>query len=137
WEGGGRGGGGGSGLFEVELFERAKDVGAELDAGADLAEFGRLLQHPHGKTLARERVGRRQAPDAAARNQDRQGLTVRHRHSTNVRKPPANILSPFRNSFNCVPYALPLTDASHTHPHPQALSASAWQAWVATVRKPG
>src|SRR5262249_8128691 len=105
WEGGGRGGGGGSGLFEVELFERAKDVGAELDAGADLAEFGRLLQHPHGETFARERVGRRQAPDAAACNQDRQGLTVRHRHSTNVWMPPANILSPFRNSFNCVPYA--------------------------------
>ena len=72
-------------LFEVEFFERAKDVGAELDAGADLVEFGRLLQHPHGETLARERVGRRQAPDAAARNQDRQGLTVRHRSSTNVR----------------------------------------------------
>jgi hypothetical protein len=72
-------------LFEVEFFERAKDVGAELDAGADLAEFGRLFQHPHGETLARERVGRRQAADAAARNQDRQGLTVRHRPSTNVR----------------------------------------------------
>src|SRR5215813_12845711 len=92
-------------LFEVELFERAKDVGAELDAGADLAEFGRLLQHPHGETLARERMGRRQASDAAARNQDRQCLTVRHRHSTDVRMPPANILSPFRTSFNCVPYA--------------------------------
>ena len=72
-------------LFEVEFFERAKDVGAELDAGTDLAEFGGLLQHPHGETLARERVRRRQAPDAAARNQDRQGLTVRHRPSTNVR----------------------------------------------------
>src|SRR5262249_15580125 len=124
-------------LFEAKLFERAKDVGAELDAGADLAEFGRLLQHSHGETLACERVGRGQTPDAAARNQDRQGLTVRHRHSTNVRMPPANILSRFGNSFNCVPYALPLTDASHTHPYPQALSASAWQAWVTTVRKTG
>src|SRR5262249_21354712 len=92
-------------LFEAEPFERAEDVGPELDAGADLAEFGRLLQHPHRKTFARERMRRRQAPDTATRNQDRQCLTDRHRHSTNVAMPPANILSPFPNRFNCVPYA--------------------------------
>src|SRR5262249_40665936 len=94
-------------LFEAEPFERTEDVGAKLDAGADLAEFGRLLQHPHRKALACERMRRRQAPDTATRNQDRQRLTVRHRRSTNVAVPPANILSPFRNRFNSIPCASP------------------------------
>src|SRR5262249_5578503 len=78
-------------LFEAEPFERAKDVGAELDAGADLAELGCLFQHPYRKAFARERMRRRQTPDTAARNQDRQRLTVRHQHSTRVAMLPASI----------------------------------------------
>ena len=67
-------------VLEAEPVEGAEDVGAELDAGADLAELGRLLDHPHRKTLARQRIGRRQAADAAARHQNRQVSTVSLRH---------------------------------------------------------
>src|SRR5262249_11029642 len=37
-------------LAETDPLESAKNVGPELDAGPELAEFGRLLQHPDGKT---------------------------------------------------------------------------------------
>ena len=63
-------------ILEAEPFERAEHVGPELDAGADLAEFGRLLQHPHRHALARERIGRRQSADAAPSNQNRQLFTA-------------------------------------------------------------
>src|SRR5262249_10177649 len=52
-------------LLEPEPFECAEDVGAELDAGTDLAEFRRLFQDAHRESLVRERVRRRQPPDAA------------------------------------------------------------------------
>src|SRR5206468_8087709 len=70
-------------LLEAEPFQRTKNIGAELDPGTDFMEFSRMLQHAHRKSLARERVRRRQPADAAARDQDRQRLTVRfcHRHS--------------------------------------------------------
>jgi hypothetical protein len=47
---------------------------------------------------------RRQAADAAACDQDRQGLTVRlrHHHSQNCNAVSGDILSSFRPSFNCV-----------------------------------
>ena len=63
-------------FLEAEPFKRTEDVGAELDAGADLAEFRRLFQHPHREAFARKRMRRRQPADAAARNQKRQRLTV-------------------------------------------------------------
>ncbi len=63
-------------ILEAEPFKRAEDIGPELNAGADLAEFGRLLQHPDRQALARQRIGRRQSADAAAGNQDRQLFTV-------------------------------------------------------------
>ena len=59
-------------ILEAQPVERAKDVRAELDAGAELLELGRLLQHPHGKALPRQRSGRREAADAATGNQDRE-----------------------------------------------------------------
>src|SRR6266511_4398967 len=68
-------------VLEAEPVERVENVGAELDAGADLAKLGGLLDHPHRKALARQRVRRRQAPDAAASDQDRQFVRLRHRHS--------------------------------------------------------
>src|SRR5262245_66220858 len=55
-------------LLEPEPFQRPKDVGAELDAGTDLAEFRRLFQDAHRETFARERVRRRQPPDATTSN---------------------------------------------------------------------
>ena len=63
-------------VLEAELLERAEDVGAELDAGADLPEFGRLLDHPHRKALARERIGGRKPADARRRQS---GSAVRPR----------------------------------------------------------
>ncbi len=48
-------------FLEAEPFERAEDVGAELDAGADLLEFRRLFQHPHREALARKRIAPPQA----------------------------------------------------------------------------
>ena len=56
---------------QADLVERAEDIRAELDAGADFLELGRLLEHPHRKALARQRIGRRQAADAAAGDQER------------------------------------------------------------------
>ena len=39
----------------AERVERGPGVGCKLDAGADLAEFLRLLEHQRAKTLGRER----------------------------------------------------------------------------------
>ena len=43
------------GVLEADLLQHAEDIGAELDAGADLAEFGRLLEHAHREALPRQR----------------------------------------------------------------------------------
>jgi hypothetical protein len=63
-------------ILEAELLQRAEYVGAELDAGADLAELGRLLQHPHRHALQCERICCREPADAAACDQDGQRLTI-------------------------------------------------------------
>ena len=68
-------------VAQADLVERAEDVGAELDAGADLLELGRLLEHAHRKALARQRIGRRQAADAAAGDQERFLVLCRHLNS--------------------------------------------------------
>src|SRR5262245_18229993 len=75
---------------------------------------------------------RRQAPDAAARNQDRQGLIVRHQRSANVARPLANILSRFRNRFNCVPYASPRVWSSI---YPKGDFAKKMHRWVMSALK--
>ncbi len=56
---------------QADLVERPKDIRAELDAGADFLELGRLLEHPHREALPRQRAGRREAADAAAGDQER------------------------------------------------------------------
>ena len=67
-------------ILQADLFQHAKDVRPELDAGADLAEFGRLLENAYRKALVGKRVGRDQAADAAAGNEKGGGATVRTRH---------------------------------------------------------
>src|SRR5690242_14963991 len=38
-------------VLQADAFECAEDVGSELNTGADLAEFVRLLKHANGKAL--------------------------------------------------------------------------------------
>ncbi len=57
-------------LQHAEAIEHARDVRPHLDAVADLAELGRLLQHAHLAALLRERERRGEAADAAAGNED-------------------------------------------------------------------
>ena len=57
-------------VAQADLVECAKDIRAELDAGADLLELGRLLEHAHREALARQRVGRCQTANAAADDQE-------------------------------------------------------------------
>jgi isoquinoline 1-oxidoreductase alpha subunit len=64
---------------EADALERAENVGAELDAGTEFAEFGGLLQDADRKTLARKRIGCGKPTDAAPGDQDRQSVRFRHR----------------------------------------------------------
>src|SRR5512139_1559636 len=76
-----------NGILQPDLFEDAKDVGAELDAGAHLPKFRRLFEQPYRKSFVRERVGRDQAADAAAGNEKGGGATIRTRHGiTSIHK---------------------------------------------------
>jgi hypothetical protein len=54
-------------------FPRGEGVGAEMDAGADLADLGCLLEHRHVEAAADQRERGRQAPDAATGNEDGDG----------------------------------------------------------------
>ena len=67
------------GVLEADLLQHAENIGAELDAGADLAEFGRLLEHAHREALTRQRIGRGQAADAAAGHQKGRRASIRNR----------------------------------------------------------
>ena len=73
-------------LFQPDLVQHAEDVGAELDAGADLAEFGRLLENAHRETLARQREGRDQAADAAAGHKNGRRVTIVMGHDRSFRR---------------------------------------------------
>ena len=57
-------------LADAEPVETVEGVGAELDAGANLAEAARLLQHLRGDALLGERQRRRESADAAAGDED-------------------------------------------------------------------
>ena len=57
-------------LADAQAIEAVEGVGPELDAGADLAELARLLQHQRGDALLRQRQRRREATDAAAGDED-------------------------------------------------------------------
>ena len=59
------------GVLEADLFQHAEDVGPELNAGADLAEFRGLFEQAHRKSLLRQCIGRDQAADPAAGDQKR------------------------------------------------------------------
>ena len=59
------------GVLEPDLVEHAEDIGAELDAGADFLEFGRLLEQMDRHAFQGQRVSCRQAADAAAGYDDR------------------------------------------------------------------
>src|SRR5215475_6894972 len=76
------------GVLEADLVECAEDIGAELDAGADLAELGRLLQHPDRDAVAGERISRREPADAAAGDEDRFIFFVSLRHACFLAAPP-------------------------------------------------
>ena len=56
-------------LTNTQGIEGGKGVGAELDARADLTQFGRLLQHLDGRALAGQRQRGRHAANAAAGDQ--------------------------------------------------------------------
>src|SRR5690242_21128399 len=51
---------------DPERVERVPGIGRDLDAGADLAELRRLLEHDRAEALARQRERRSEAADAAA-----------------------------------------------------------------------
>src|SRR5205814_3734567 len=55
---------------DAQPIEAVEGVGAELDAGADLAELSRLLQHQRRDALLGERQRRCEAADAAAGDED-------------------------------------------------------------------
>ena len=60
---------GAHGIRESHPVEHLEHVGAELDAGADLAEFRRLLEHVGRPPVGRERQRGSETADAAAGNQ--------------------------------------------------------------------
>ena len=62
--------------LEPDALDGAKNVRPELDAGAQFLEFRRLLEHPHRKTLARQRISRHQPADAAAGDQKGGGTAI-------------------------------------------------------------
>src|SRR5690606_23191244 len=53
-------------VAEAEVVEAVESIGAELDAGADLAEAARLLEHDAAPARAGQAEGAGQAADAAA-----------------------------------------------------------------------
>ena len=66
-------------LAHAQGIEGVEGVGAELDARANLADLGGLLEHGHVVALAHERQRCRQAADAAAGDDDRE-VRARRRH---------------------------------------------------------
>ncbi len=72
---------------QAEGMQPPRDIGAELDAGADLAEGGRLLQHLDAMPLARQRQGGSQPADAGAGDEDLQAHWITSVLRTAVRAP--------------------------------------------------
>ena len=65
-----RGGERGGGLEQPERGQHRHAVRRDLDAGPDLAQRRRLLEHPHPRPAARQRQRRREAADAGADHRD-------------------------------------------------------------------
>src|SRR5687768_279828 len=57
-------------LLEAEREQDARSVGADLDAGADLAKLGRLLEDLHVEPLPQEPQRRCQPADATPNDRD-------------------------------------------------------------------
>ena len=57
-------------IADAEVIEAMKSVGPELNAGADLAELRRFLEHEAGKAFLSEAERRGQPADAAAGDED-------------------------------------------------------------------
>ncbi len=66
------------GFADAEIIEGVKRVRPELDAGADLAECGSLLEQDRADAFLRETHRYGEAADAAARDQDRLCVCRRH-----------------------------------------------------------
>ena len=66
------------GADEAQNIEHPEHVGPELDAGADLLEFRRLLDDLRGDALARQRQSRREPADAAADDEDLLVFPIAH-----------------------------------------------------------
>src|SRR5262245_54381035 len=71
--------------LKANLFEHAKNIWAQLNAGADLPEFGRLLENPNRKALVGERVGSNKPADSATGDQKGGGATIRTSHGENLK----------------------------------------------------
>src|SRR5688500_2575798 len=69
---------------DTEGVERVPGVRRDLNAGADLAEFGRLLEHDGAEALTRQRERRGEAADAAAGDDDRLAVPCAHASSLNA-----------------------------------------------------
>src|SRR4029079_2938297 len=68
-------------VFEPDPLQHAENVGAELDAGADLAEFRRLLEHTDREAFVRERAGGGETANAAAGDEEGpRAVVCRHLH---------------------------------------------------------
>ena len=65
------------GVLEADFLQHAENIGPELDAGADFAEFRRLLEHAHRKTL----VGQRHRPWPGRQYRRRRSERAPSRHS--------------------------------------------------------
>ena len=63
-------------VADAEIVERVEGIGAELDAGADLPQFGRAFQNDGTEAFPGQAQRGRQAADAAAGDQD--GTIVGH-----------------------------------------------------------
>ena len=58
-------------VLHLKPGKHAVHIGAELDPGADLAEFGRLFQNDAGTAAQRQRPRQGKPADAAAGDDDR------------------------------------------------------------------
>jgi hypothetical protein len=71
------------GVLEADALQHAEDVGAELNAGTDLAEIGRLLEHADREAFVGQRTGGRQPGNAATGDQE--GAVLCHEDVPNLR----------------------------------------------------
>ena len=62
-------------LAHTQRIERGPRVGCELDAGTDLTELLRLLEHQNPKALARQGEGAGETADATSGDDHRLGVT--------------------------------------------------------------